>query len=114
MLGKNSKLAYMEECFKLQWTPTTLEFYSDEKKKGVFVFNFNIGTLDSRENALQFVCGKLFWTSNFQFSGNLELLFDVRGQAISEEDLKWFREQLLKKIDWYKLSGHVDVTIKSS
>jgi hypothetical protein len=73
----------VDDIYKLNWTPTSVESYDPNKNEAIIVFNFDIRSNVKIEKVLQFASGRIIMIyKNFPENVKISVTFDMRGQDI--------------------------------
>jgi hypothetical protein len=86
--------------YTLDWGNLTLDGYSDIKKEGLFVYNFDLTKKENIERCIIFCIGKLLWgNQNLDDDIKYKIVFDFRGQPFALiERAKQIKAQIEKKV----------------
>jgi hypothetical protein len=94
--NKKGRLVVKNDILTYDWGTVTPEFYNDEQKIVVHVFNHFLEGQVNAERSIRFAYGRIQWFKNHVPHGSIhEILFDDRGQKI--DDLT--RNQIVSRLE---------------
>lgn len=85
----------MSKITDLDWGSITPEFYNEEKKSVVHVFNHCLVGEENVSRAIKFAIGRIEWFRNYlSIECSHEVAFDDRGQDIDDAIRDWIIKNL--------------------
>jgi len=88
-----------QACYKLDWGAITIEGFSDEKKEALHVFNSDLSKKEKIDRVKKFAIGRVIWAhKHFPTGTNQRIVFDVRGQSLSSQELEEIKNSILESV----------------
>lgn len=103
---------YSEIPFSINWGSFTPDGYNATENKALFIYNLKFSNPIEIERNYRFVRGKAYWAKvNLPVGCEQKIIFDIRGQVISNHVLNLFIEKLKQSL---KFIDNTIIEIKST